>query len=250
MRGMATAALDKLGDGRELVARDGGGEVAGVEEEAEKGGLAWAAASDHECVSGGVLGWHPVWAGRAAGAAGVGELGVHVLAVEGVAVMVEVGAPMAVVDVVHERRRERTAEGIRCGCAGMGAFSNAYNHQRGAGADIAARSGPAIRTESSAPSSGQSPSESPFRPINRARFRPNALSSTFPVAGQLRSEHRPFSLQSTRSLFGIDSQRPPRHRARRAHSVPARVRTASQICQVFFQNIIRHVSDRGGARGM
>ena len=64
------------------------------------------------------------------------------------------------------------AEGIRCGCAGMGAFSNAYNHQRGAGADIAARSGPAIRTESSAPSSGQSPSESPFRPINRARFRP------------------------------------------------------------------------------
>ena len=48
------------------------------------------------------------------------------LAVEGVALIDEVGAPMAVVDVVDERRRERTAEGIRCGCAGMGAFSNAY----------------------------------------------------------------------------------------------------------------------------
>ncbi len=43
------------------------------------------------------------------------------------------------------------AEGILCGCAGMGAFSNAYNHQRDSGAGIAARSGPAIRTESSAP---------------------------------------------------------------------------------------------------
>ena len=57
------------------------------------------------------------------------------------------------------------AEGIRCGCAGMGAFSNAYNHQRDSGAGIAARSGPAIRTESSAPSSGQSPSAPSWGPL-------------------------------------------------------------------------------------
>lgn len=64
--------------------------------------------------------------------------------------MVDLSATMAGVDGIHERREKGMTEGIRCGCAGMGTFSNAYNHQRGSGADIAARSGSAIRTESSA----------------------------------------------------------------------------------------------------
>ena len=73
--GVATAALDELGDGSELVARGGGGEEAGVEEEPEEGGLARAAASDHEGIARGVGVGHPgcIWA-RAAGAAEVGRL--------------------------------------------------------------------------------------------------------------------------------------------------------------------------------
>ena len=56
MRGVAAGALDELGGGGELVVGDGGGDGAGVEEEAEEGGLAGAPASDHERVAGDVEG--------------------------------------------------------------------------------------------------------------------------------------------------------------------------------------------------
>ena len=47
MRGVTAAALDELGDRGELIVGDGGGDVAGVEEKAEEGGLACAASGDH-----------------------------------------------------------------------------------------------------------------------------------------------------------------------------------------------------------
>ena len=46
MRGVAAGALDELCGGGELVVGDGGGDGAGVEEEAKEGGLAGAAAGD------------------------------------------------------------------------------------------------------------------------------------------------------------------------------------------------------------
>ena len=51
---VAAAALHELGDGGELVLAGGGGDVAGVEEEAEEGRLSGALAGDHERVAAGI----------------------------------------------------------------------------------------------------------------------------------------------------------------------------------------------------
>ena len=55
---VAATALNELGDGSELFLGDVGGDVAGIEEEAEEGGLAGAATGDHEGVGGWGVGWH------------------------------------------------------------------------------------------------------------------------------------------------------------------------------------------------
>lgn len=79
--GVAAAALDKLCDGGELVLGGGVGDVAGVEEETEKGGLSGALAGHHEGVAsdvggiegaGSCSGVHAVW-GVAVGVHGGGR---------------------------------------------------------------------------------------------------------------------------------------------------------------------------------
>ena len=73
------------------------------------------------------------------------------MAVEEALLMVDLDATTTEVDGVHERRREGVRQGSPVRRCGDGAFSTAYNHQPGPGADVAARSGSAIRTENQCP---------------------------------------------------------------------------------------------------
>lgn len=117
VRCVATAALDELCDGSELVLCGCRGDVAGVEEETEEGGLSGALASDHESVSPDVLGESLLIMGREArsGAQAVGGIvGGGGDSRDELAVVVGDDADDALVAAVDDVRHDWTGQPVRC----------------------------------------------------------------------------------------------------------------------------------------